>query len=219
MGDVMRTADVDNHGRVGRTPSTEVARALLTAGGNLLAQEGLNGLTLRALTATSGVARSGVYSRFGGMDGLIDALLIRAFADLAAVCDRCDLVDPYRRLWEGLIAYRQWATANPRLYEVMFMVRPGPCPGSVAAAVRAWFTVLVRHVEYAIAAGILTAESPTEAAHQLLSAAHGATSLELRGLVLTEEPETAYLDTLRMLLRGLTPPPTRRQPVERAGLG
>lgn len=215
----MYDCDVDEAGRAGRTPSVEVAEALLAAGGELLAREGLSGLTTRALTATSGVARNGVYTRFGGMDGLIDALLVRAFDDLAAACDRSDLVDPCRRLWEGLIAHRRWAMANPRIYEVMFSGRPAHRSPALSEAARALVGVVVRHVEYAVAAGIIAAESPAAVAHQIVSAAHGATHLELTGRLLTEDAEAAYLDMMRTLSRGLAPSSTAGEPVERLEVG
>jgi len=67
-----------------RTPSVDVHGLLLTAADAVLRREGLAGVTVRGVAAEAGVAPGGVYSRFGGKDGLIDALLIRGFDDLGA---------------------------------------------------------------------------------------------------------------------------------------
>lgn len=195
----------DGRARVGRTPSVEVEETLLRAGGALLAEHGLGGLTLRAVTAAAGVAPSGVYSRFGGMDGLVDGLLVRAFADLASACDTRQITGPHDRLAACASAYRSWALANPRLYEAMFMARPGYGSPAVATAVRQAITVLVGQVEYAMAAGAIAPQPALEVAQQMLNAAHGAVSLELKDLVLTDDTEGAYMAMVATLLRGLRP--------------
>ena len=43
------------------------------------------------------------------------------------------------------------------------------------------------------------------AAQQIWSSVHGAVALELKGLVLTPDPEATYRATLQTLLRGLAP--------------
>jgi AcrR family transcriptional regulator len=42
----------------------------------VLVKDGPGGLTVRAVAAEAGIAPMGVYNRFGGKDGLVDALLI-----------------------------------------------------------------------------------------------------------------------------------------------
>ncbi len=80
-------------------------------------------------------------------------------------------------------------------------------PGSpeVAEHAMAAFGELVRIVEMAAAAGAIGAPEPREAAQQVWSSVHGAVALELKGLVLTPDPEATYRATLDTLLRGLAP--------------
>ncbi|MGQ0466042.1 MAG: TetR/AcrR family transcriptional regulator [Sporichthyaceae bacterium] len=193
-----------------RTPSLDVADTLLTTATDLIARDGLNGLTLRALTAAAGAAPSGIYSRFGGMDGLVDAVLVRAVADLAAFTDARHVSDPQERLQTCALAYRSWALAHPRIYEAMFMARPGYGSTAVTAAVHEAITVVTAAVEYAIAAGEIAPGPILEIAQLLWNAAHGAVSLELRGLVLTDDPEYSYAITVASVVNALAvpyPPP------------
>lgn len=49
---------------------------------------------------------------------------------------------------------------------------------------------------------------PAEAAQQIWPAIHGAVSLEIKGLVLTEDPPATYRSLLETLIRGLSPRPS-----------
>lgn len=57
---------------------------LLSAASTLLADEGPEALTVRRIAATAGVSTMGVYSRFGGKDGVVDALFREGFDGLLA---------------------------------------------------------------------------------------------------------------------------------------
>jgi hypothetical protein len=67
------------------------------------------------------------------------------------------------------------------------------------------FGALVRNVELAAVAGVLDATEPVEAAQQIWSSVHGAVALELKGLVLTPDPEATYRALLETLFAGLSP--------------
>ena len=197
--------------RRGRTPSADVERELLTAAEAVLVRDGPGGLTVRAVAAEAGIAPMGVYNRLGGKDGLVDALLIRGFDRLrasleAAMSDTAE-TDLRTRFVSCGLSYRQFALANPHFYAIMFEdaiphERDNP---EVVEHARATFAALVRIVELASAVGVLAAPDPVEAAQQIWSAVHGATALELKGLVLTPDAEKTYLTLLTTLSRGLSP--------------
>jgi AcrR family transcriptional regulator len=186
--------------RRSRTPSADVERELLAAAEAVLVREGPGGLTVRAVAAEAGIAPMGVYNRLGGKDGLVDALLIRGFDRLRAVADATinDTTQPSMRarLFACGLNYRKFALANPHFYGIMF-------EDSLHAT--AAFGALVRAVELAAAAGVIAAPDPLEVAQQVWSAMHGAVALELKGLVLTPDPESTYQAFLRTLFRGLAP--------------
>ena len=197
--------------RRGRTPSADIERELLTAAEAVLVRDGPGGLTVRAVAAEAGIAPMGVYNRLGGKDGLVDALLIRGFDRLRASLEAAlsDTAEPdmRARFVSCGLSYRQFALVNPHFYAIMFEdaishERDNPVVGEHAHAT---FDALVRTVELAAAAGVIAAPDPVEVAQQIWSAVHGAVALELKGLVLTPDPEYTYRAFLTTLIRGLAP--------------
>ena len=194
-------------GRRSRTPSAEVERELLSAAEAVLVRDGPGGLTVRAVAAEAGIAPMGVYNRLGGKDGLVDALLIKGFDRLRAAIDSADDPDVRTRLRDGGLRYREFALANPHFYAIMFeeAIPREHDSAEVEEHARACFGALVRAVEMASAAGVIAAPNPFEAAQQIWSAVHGAVALELKGLVLTEDPAATYGAFLDTVIRGLAP--------------
>ena len=58
-----------------------------------------------------------------------------------------------------------------------------------------------------MAGGSLATGDAYDVAQQIWSTVHGAVALELKGLVLTKDPEQTYYSLLDLLLRGLAAPP------------
>jgi AcrR family transcriptional regulator len=194
-------------GRRQRTPSSNIERALISAAEAVLLRDGPSAVTVRAVAAQAGIAPMGVYSRLGGKDGLVDALLIRGFDGLRAAIAGGDQPDLLERLRECGLRYRRFALTNRHYYAIMF---EGALPHDfdspeVAEHATAAFDELVRNVELAAAAGAIRGPDPRETAQQIWSTVHGAVTLELQGLVLTPDPEVTYRATLETLLRGLAP--------------
>ena len=194
-------------GRRTRTPSAEVERELLAAAEAVLVRDGPGGLTIRAVAAEADIAPMSVYNRFGGKDALVDALLIRGFDRLRAAIEAGQEPDMLARLRACGLRYRAFALANSHLYAIMF---EGAFPrerdsAEVAEHAIASFGALVRSVELASAAGAILAPDPFEAAQQIWSAVHGAVALELKGLVLTPDPEASYGALLDTIFGGLSP--------------
>jgi AcrR family transcriptional regulator len=78
-------------------------------------------ITLRTLVAGTGVSTMAVYTYFGGMDGLWQAMRQEGFTRLAAVLSEVKpSADPVRDLAALGSAYLANALANPDLYRVMF---------------------------------------------------------------------------------------------------
>ncbi len=186
-----------------RTPSLDVEAALLRAADAMLRREGWSGLSARAIAADAGVARMGIYNRFGGMDGLIDALLIRGWDDLAAAIAAPGEHEAVQRLIASGRAYRQWGLANPQYYEAMFLTARSFASPKVLQHAMATFNVLVDHVEYGMATGAFVPGDAFETAQLLLNATHGAIAFELSEVVLVSDPAATYDRMLHMLVRGL----------------
>lgn len=197
--------------RRARTPSADVERELLAAAEAVLARAGPGGLTVRAVAAEARIAPMGVYNKLGGKDGLVDALLIRGFDRLGAVMEAAtaDTAEPSMRgrfIACGM-SYRRFALDNPHFYAIMFeqaIPHESENP-EVEAHAKATFGALVRTVELAAAAGVITAPDPVEAAQQIWSTVHGAVALELKGLVQTPDPQYTYQALLTTVIRGFAP--------------
>ena len=192
-------------GRRSRTPSAEVERELLAAAETVLVRDGPGGLTVRAVAAEAGIAPMGVYNRLGGKDGLVDALLIKGFDRLRAAIEAGREPDMLARLRSCGLRYREFALANPNFYAIMFedAIPREHESTEVTEHARGSFTALVRLVELAAASGVIAAPNPLEAAQQIWSAVHGAVALELKGLVLTPDPEATYAAFIDTVIRGL----------------
>jgi AcrR family transcriptional regulator len=194
-------------GRRSRTPSADVERELLVAAEAVLVRDGPGGLTVRAVAAEAGIAPMSVYNRFGGKEGLLDALLIKGFDRLRAAIEAGQEPDILARLRACGMRYRAFALANSHFYAIMFeggFPRERDSPEVSEHAIAA-FGALVRTVELASAAGAISAPDPFEAAQQFWSTVHGAVTLELKGLVLTPDPEASYRALLETIIRGLSP--------------
>ena len=210
-GDRAGTAGPTSPPRRARTPSADVERELLAAAEAVLVRDGPAGLTVRAVAAEAGIAPMGVYNKLGGKDGLVDALLIKGFDRLRAAMDAAtaDTTEPSMRgrfVACGL-SYRRFALENPHFYAIMFE-RAIPIEHEnpeVEEHARATFGALVRIVELAAAGGVIAAPDPFEVAQQIWSAVHGAVALELKGQVLTPDPQYTYQALLATVIRGLAP--------------
>src|ERR1700689_929379 len=118
MSSMNETRAVD--GRRARTRSADVERELLAAAEAVLAREGPDGLTVRAVAAEAGISPMGVYNHLGGKDGLIEALLTRGFHQLRGAVEQGDESDKLDRLRNSQLRYRRFALANPPLFAMMF---------------------------------------------------------------------------------------------------
>lgn len=190
-----------------RTPSDEVAGSLVDAAIAVLEADGPAALTVRRVAADAHVSPQSVYNRFGGKQGVVDAVFVAgfdglrdAFADLAAT-------DPLAVLVEGAHRYRDLAHRHPAIYAVMFdRAVPGYLPTDEAKAhARAAFDELASRVQDAMDAGGLRPGDAVGVAQQLWSSCHGAVSLELRGLGFVDDVDAQYADLVDSTLRGLAP--------------
>ena len=161
-------------------PSSTDRETLLAAARELLREEGPNALTVRRLTEVLGLSRQVVYTHFGSIGGLIDALYREGFIQLRLTEERAaGMPRGIERVVAGCVAYRDSARARPELYKVMFE-RPfrdyTPTAESRRFAVAA-FEPLVTAIE---GTGRSRAESKSLAL-SVWAVIHGLVHLELQG--------------------------------------
>jgi AcrR family transcriptional regulator len=123
-----------------------------------------------------------VYTRFGGKEGVVNALFLEGFQGLAAELGSVEpSEDPLADLVELGRAYRRYALAHATHYQVMFGAAvPGFQPDDAAVAV-AWatFDALVSAVRRALEAAVIAGGTPEQLAYVCWAQVHGLVSLEL----------------------------------------
>jgi AcrR family transcriptional regulator len=187
----------------------DLRASLLTAAGALLAEGGPEALTVRGIASAAGVSTMGVYSRFGGKEGVVDALLGDGFsALLEAMRQHPPTADPRADLVTCSRAYRRFALDNPTRYQVMFdTVLTGyePSAESMRRASDSFDQVCDR-VQRALDAGVVGGFEAHEIAASVWATCHGLVSLELVGKV---PPVLADDDpferTIEAVIRGFAP--------------
>lgn len=118
-----------------------LAGALLDAAGELLAQKGLAGFSLRECARRAGVSHTAPAHHYGDVAGLLTAYAARSFAGLAdALSAVAPDGDAARTLQRQGVAYVGYALALPARYQLMFS--PGPLrrddPALLREGLRAW---------------------------------------------------------------------------------
>jgi AcrR family transcriptional regulator len=172
-----------------------IRERLIDGGIRLLERDGLQSLSVRNLAAEVGTSTMAVYTHFGGMTGVIDAVATEAFSRFTqALTDAPQTDDPVADLFVMGAAYRAFALANPQRYQLIFgAASPASIAGSRTdltstggATNRAeWassFDALRNAVRRMIAAGRIRGEDgELNIAGRLWSLSHGAVMLELAG--------------------------------------
>ena len=189
-----------------RTASDQVAPALLRAAQTVLDRDGERGVTIRAVAREAGVAPMSVYNRFASREGLLVALAVRAFAELADFLVTPSDLDPERRFRQICVGYRQFALTRPARYALIFSIgSPVTLPASEEASSRGREAVgyLVDAVEAVAKTNRHGVGDVTESAQIVWNALHGAVTIEHADMGRTGDPGTTYELMIAMLLRGL----------------
>lgn len=106
-------------GAMARTKDPAVRTLLIERAAHMLRTR--EPITLRSLVAGTGVSTMAVYTYFGGMDGMWQALRQEGFTRLGARFTTMTMsTDPVRDLTALIAAYLRNALDHPDLYRVMF---------------------------------------------------------------------------------------------------
>lgn len=101
--------------------SVDIRQQLIDAGIVILERDGLPALSVRKLAAEVGTSTMVVYTHFGSMTGVVDAVAGEAFARFAqALADVPHTDDPVADFLSIGTAYRRFAIDKPQRYQLMF---------------------------------------------------------------------------------------------------
>lgn len=184
----------------------EQGQRILEAASELLSEEGASALSVRRIASAAGCSTMGLYSRFGGKDGVVDELFAEGFERLiAAMRTNPSTDDPLVDLRRCATCYRDTAVANATHYMVMF---GGAVPGFVPSdashdLAHEAFAGLVTKVARCTDAGLFSG-SPDGIAEILWGSIHGLVMLELVGInPLGSDPALRFGRALDVLFDGL----------------
>ncbi|HYC92022.1 MAG TPA: TetR/AcrR family transcriptional regulator [Thermoanaerobaculia bacterium] len=175
-------------------PRSNLEELLLTTAAELIATEGVDSLSLRELGRRAGVSRAAPYHYFTDKAELIarvGALGFRRLGERIGAAAEVS-VDPLIRLRDGLLAYIEFARAEPHFFQLMFsgaLARERPDDRGEAAGLafssaeaRGAFATLIDGVRDAQAAGVLRDDDPLLIVNVLWAYTHGIAVLADRHL-------------------------------------
>ena len=175
------------------SPQAGNRQGLVDAAIGLLEAGGPANVQVRRLAAEIGMSTMAVYTHFGGMSELFEAIVREGFARFAAhVGAVAETDDAMADFFAKGIAYRDWALRNPQLYRLMFgltgtsamhLEQDMTVAGTISTLPegQAAFDVMVHALERVKADGQIRQVDPVLGAGQFLSATHGYVLLEMAG--------------------------------------
>jgi AcrR family transcriptional regulator len=167
---------------------------LIEAGIRLLERDGQQALQARKVAAEIGASTMAVYTHFGGMSGLLDAIAGEAFTRFSqALTEVPETDDPVADFFAMGASYRRFALANPQRYQLIFGITSPEAitrnrtdltvAGQATDRVErgASFDALLKVVRRMIAAGRIRDDGERAIAGRVWSLIHGAVMLEMAG--------------------------------------
>lgn len=167
----------------------------------ILAEKGQIGLTVRAVAVASGYSTTGIYTWFGGKDGLLEAIYrdgFSRFRDFIAEAD--SLSEPRERLQAAGERYWQWALANSTHYLLMFAGVPTlftPSPEAAAEADLSFTDLVTRSAAF----------TSDDVAHHIWATLHGYTMLQIAMPAAEAQSFDRLREGLARMLDQLSPTP------------
>lgn len=156
-----------------RTPSGDLVPRVLAAASRLVEGQGAEAMTVRAVAEAAGVSPASLYNRFGGKQGLLDALVEAHFEKLSGELAAIWETDPMARLRAAGVVVRRLMLASPNTYELIWSTGTGPHG-------REAFEQFVRIVRYGQDRGALVAGDPARLAGVIWACVQGLITEELR---------------------------------------
>ncbi len=166
----------------------DLKNALIKAGVEILAKDGVSGLSLRKVAMRAGVSHAAPYSHFADKQALIAAISTEGFRQLyervSAVAEEYKS-QPQKQLVEAAWAYVQFALDDPDRFKVMFsgvLEKEKEYPDFVAESQRN-FQLVKMIVEANQASGVLRSGASDLVALSAWGIVHGFIMLLLEGQI------------------------------------
>jgi AcrR family transcriptional regulator len=166
----------------------DLKNALIRAGIEILAKEGLEGLSLRKVAKKAGVSHTAPYAHFADKQALIAAISTEGFRrlyDQLAAAVAAHQGNPQAMLFEAGWAYVQFAQSDPAHFKIMFsgMIEQEKDYPEFRGMTLKNFGLLVSLVKTCQEAGLLAPGPEDLVAVRLWSLVHGFILLLLEGQI------------------------------------
>ena len=166
----------------------DLKNALIKAGVEILAKEGVGGLSLRKVAQRAGVSHSAPYAHFPDKQSLIAAISTEGFNQLyneleAAIYPHAK--SPKKQLVEGAQAYVRFALKNSDTFKIMFsgvLEKEKDYPSFVEISSKT-FKLVMEVVQACQNAGVLPTATANLMAVSVWGQVHGIVSLALEGQI------------------------------------
>ena len=166
----------------------DLKNALIKAGVEILAKEGVGGLSLRKVAQRAGVSHSAPYAHFPDKQSLIAAISTEGFNQLyneleAAIYPHAK--SPKKQLVEGAQAYVRFALKNSDTFKIMFsgvLEKEKDYPSFVEISSKT-FKLVMEVVQACQNAGVLPTAPANLMAVSVWGQVHGIVSLALEGQI------------------------------------
>jgi AcrR family transcriptional regulator len=201
------TPHTSTRARNPRGQGERLREALIDAAIELLADlQDVEALSVRAVTARTGVTPTALYLHFADKDELLEAVKARCFEELRSytlAAEQQAGPDPRTQLEQHIVAYIQFAADLPGYYRVLFHTRPRPAakPTRTPSSVHeldwnetgmAAFQDLVRGIERCLPPG----RDPFPVALMVWAGEHGYVSLRESSSHFPFPDPTTYVNQL-----------------------
>jgi AcrR family transcriptional regulator len=174
-----------------RSQPRDVPERLVQAAIGLLAEQGASAIKARAVAEASGLSTMAVYTHFGGIPELLQAVVDKGFTGLDRAISQVPVTDdPVADLSAMALTCRWFARQNPHLYDLMFGLSTRratyrPLPDSDhrfsarSPAFRCAYARLQEACDRLVSSGRAGQQAPEVIAAQVWSFVHGFVTLEL----------------------------------------
>lgn len=117
--------------------------AVVSAVGEIIAESGLDGLTMRKLAARAGVAVATIYNQFGDRDGVLIAFVSQGLDKLQFELDQEPARDPVESTRALFAALDRTLASEPRVWQPIFAALDSGAGNSAMSDVGDRFVLLV----------------------------------------------------------------------------
>jgi len=192
----------------------EFREQLCVAAERLFAEQGYEGVTMRALAGELGCSPMTPYRYFENKQAIFDAVRDAAFVRLGDVVERAAAAeaDPLKRIRRLAHSYLDFARREPRAYRIMFELEK-PAGDAPPGPLHGWGPLLGA-MQQAVELGLIEGD-PLTLAHLAWVSMHGLATLELSGKFLLGRSQGDLTESfLDHFLRGAGAPPAAFEPGE-----